>query len=335
MLMDVFYNTLPMKRKRRVHFHAFMADVHKRVHQIRKLKKFNDPVPPLALDLFNDAYVLCFDELQVTDIKDAMIIRRLFEELISHGCIIVTTSNRHPDDLYYNGIQRQSFIPAIELIKEKLVVHSLNSGVDYRKQEREQFKVSFHPLNSYTQGCINMIWKELTKGKVMQGNVHVRHLGRSLVVPESCERMARFSFHDLCGKPYGATDYLELCKYYDTVLLTDIPKLSVSNHNQVRRLITLLDTLYENKIKLIISADAPITKLFSADDDLMDNYGEDTVASDKNVMSTKGNDSAAAEELFAFQRTVSRLVEMQGKNWFGTEFEDVLKRAFAAMEQQK
>src|ERR1044072_5355079 len=162
MLMDLFYDTLPTKRKRRVHFHAFMLDVHARIHRLKQENhETYDPIPPIATDLARDALVLCFDELQVTDIADAMILRRLFDELFSRGVVVITTSNRYPDDLYKNGIQRKSFIPCIELIKQKCQIQTLNSGTDYRKTQTETTGCYFYPLNSQTSQSIDNIFEML------------------------------------------------------------------------------------------------------------------------------------------------------------------------------
>nr|CAG8576369.1 7383_t:CDS:2 [Entrophospora candida] len=289
MLMDLFYDTLPVKRKRRVHFHAFMQDVHKRLHRYKLANSAAyDPIPPVSTDLANDAIVLCFDEFQVTDIADAMILRRLFECLFERGVVVVTTSNRHPDDLYKNGIQRKSFIPCIDLIKEKCNVHTLNSGTDYRKMSRKiTSSTYFTPLNEQSKSEINKIFKRLTTGKQVN-EAKLELWGRYFTIPESCDDVAKFTFQELCCQPMSAADYLELTKYYNTIILTDVPRMSLSLKNEAKRFITLIDALYDTRKTLICLS-----------------YDEHK----SNPIFT------GEEEIFAFERTVSRLIEMQGQEW--------------------
>jgi protein AFG1 len=251
MLMDLFYDTLPTKRKRRVHFHAFMLDIHARVHRLKQANyETYDPIPPIAKDLANDAVILCFDEFQVTDIADAMILRRLFDELFNCGVVVITTSNRHPDDLYKNGIQRKSFIPCIELIKQKCQIQTLNSGTDYRQitKEAAPARSYFYPLNSQTSKSINNIFNMLTRNRQITKR-RLEFLGRSLIVPESCDDIAKFTFQELCCQPLSSADYLELMKYYNTIILTSIPQMNFALRNEARRFITLIDALYDTKVK--------------------------------------------------------------------------------------
>lgn len=264
MLMDLFYNTLPpsLKRKRRVHFHAFMIDVHKRLHAAKLAMghKGGDPILPVARDLANDAYILCFDEfqvnadvsaallgltraIQVTDIADAMILRRLLENLMNYGVVCVITSNRHPDELYKNGIQRSSFIPAIELLKTRFEVTDLDSGTDYRRIPRALSKVYFDPLTPSNALEINKIFNSLTDGDEV---VHHRPLsiwGRTLKVPESSKDVAKFRFDDLCGQPLSAADYLEVTKTFPTVFLLDVPKMGLDSKDKVFSHTTCVDSI--------------------------------------------------------------------------------------------
>ncbi len=264
MLMDLFYNTLPpsLKRKRRVHFHAFMIDVHKRLHAAKLAMghKGGDPILPVARDLANDAYILCFDEfqvnadvsaallgltraIQVTDIADAMILRRLLENLMNYGVVCVITSNRHPDELYKNGIQRSSFIPAIELLKTRFEVTDLDSGTDYRRIPRALSKVYFDPLTPSNALEINKIFNSLTDGDEV---VHHRPLsiwGRTLKVPESSKDVAKFRFDDLCGQPLSAADYLEVTKTFPTVFLLDVPKMGLDSKDKVFSHMTCVDSI--------------------------------------------------------------------------------------------
>ncbi|CAG8546002.1 10472_t:CDS:2 [Acaulospora morrowiae] len=319
MLMDLFYDSLPIKRKRRVHFHAFMLDVHARVHMLKQSNSETyDPIPPIATDLANDAIVLCFDEFQVTDIADAMILRRLFDELFNRGVVVVTTSNRHPDDLYKNGIQRKSFIPCIELLKERCQVQTLNSGIDYRQRSKESMGVYFTPLNEKSRTAIENAFKNLAQG----GPIYEEKLnfwGRSLIVPQASSDVAKFSFKELCCQPLSAADYLELTKRYNVIILSEIPRLSLSLKNEARRFITFIDAMYDTRSTLICSAEVPPNELFFTEEDpdptheinhdLLDDLG--LHAHDhKHIPIFTGE-----EEIFAFERAISRLIEMQGVEW--------------------
>ncbi|KAF8663442.1 hypothetical protein AX16_001012 [Volvariella volvacea WC 439] len=240
MLMDLFYHTLPssIKRKRRVHFHAFMIDVHKRVHAVKKAMGHDggDPIVPVARDLANEASVLCFDEFQVTDIADAMILRRLLEGLMNHGVVCVMTSNRHPDELYKNGIQRASFIPAIELIKSRFEVTDLDSGTDYRRIPRALSNVYYHPLTSENDREINKLFNTFASADPSDPPVENRALntwGRLLYVPESTSNVAKFDFMDLCGQPLSAADYIEVTRTFGTIFLLNVPKMGLDKKDLV------------------------------------------------------------------------------------------------------
>ncbi|KAL0949226.1 hypothetical protein HGRIS_009305 [Hohenbuehelia grisea] len=248
MLMDLFYQTLPskMKRKRRVHFHAFMIDVHKRVHAAKIAMGFNggDPILPVARDLASDACILCFDEFQVTDIADAMILRRLLEHLLNYGVVMVMTSNRHPDELYKNGIQRSSFVPAIDLLKSQFKVTDLDSGTDYRRIPRQSSQVYFHPLNAYTYDSVNQIFESIAAADPDDPIILDRPLtiwGRRLLVPKSTSEVAWFDFDALCGQPLSAADYIEITRVFGTVFVAGIPKMGLGQKDLARRFITFID----------------------------------------------------------------------------------------------
>lgn len=329
MLMDLFYKTLPpsITHKRRVHFHAFMIDVHKRVHAAKIAMGFTggDPILPVARDLANDACVLCFDEFQVTDIADAMILRRLLETMLNFGVVCVMTSNRHPDDLYKNGIQRSSFIPAIELLKSQFAVTDLNSGTDYRRVPRALSNVYYHPLNDDNRREIIKLFNSFASSDPSDPPIRDRALniwGRSLLVPESTSKLAKFHFDDLCGQPLSAADYLEITKTFGTVFVLDVPKMGLDSKDKARRFITFIDACYESKTKLFVTSEVPIFQVFSDDpsssrskpiSDHMRSVMDDLGLSDQVVGSSSM--FTGEEEVFAFARACSRLVQMGSKEW--------------------
>ncbi|KAI9574798.1 ATPase [Boletus coccyginus] len=334
MLMDLFFHTLPpsITRKRRVHFHAFMIDVHKRVHAAKLAMGLiggggggGDPIIPVARDLAREAYVLCFDEFQVTDIADAMILRRLLEGLSRHGVVCVLTSNRHPDELYKNGIQRSSFIPAIDLLKTHFQVIDLDSGTGLRIP-RALSHVYYHPLTPENEAEINKIFDSLTSPSSSDinpdpvvANRPLSTFGRTLHVPLSTSRVARFTFAELCDRPLSAADYLEITNTFGTVFVTDVKKMGVSRKDVARRFITFVDACYESKTKLFISSEVPIYQAFSDDSanveisdhmrNVMDDLGLPPEVVGASSMFT------GEEEIFAFARACSRLVQMGSREW--------------------
>ncbi|TXT09197.1 hypothetical protein VHUM_02671 [Vanrija humicola] len=334
MLMDLFYSTLPSQfqptgkyKATRIHFHAFMIEVQKRQHEVtaryeRDGQGKRDALPEVARSIAKEGRVLCFDEFQVTDIVTAMLLRGLFERLLDYGVVCFITSNRHPDELYINGIQRESFIPAIDLIKERFEVVDLNSGTDYRKLPRTITHVYYSPLNEETRNEMDKLFHALTQADSDPEIKVGRKLslwGRELRVPESSGHVARFTFDDLCNKPLSAADYLTITSTFSTVFVEDMPKLTLNERDQARRFITFIDACYENKTKLFISSAKPIYSIFSDE-------GGSTVDAEqmKHVMEELGINPdimtssslfSSDEELFAFARCVSRLTQMSTKEW--------------------
>ncbi|WP_245495154.1 cell division protein ZapE, partial [Agrobacterium cavarae] len=239
MLMDMFFQMAPVEKKRRCHFHEFMADVHNRVHAHRqKLKngetKQADPIPPVAAQLLAEAELLCFDEFTVTDIADAMILARLFTELFANGCTLVTTSNVVPDNLYKDGLNRGLFLPFIDLLKQNVDVVSLDSPIDYRMEKVKSLPVYVTPLDGAADQAMDMAWHHLTAGQVV-APVEIEMKGRVVLVPRAAGRVARFTFRDLCEKPLGASDFLAIADRFDTVFIDHIPLLSADRRNETKR----------------------------------------------------------------------------------------------------
>ncbi|WYZ46364.1 hypothetical protein EsH8_IX_000589 [Colletotrichum jinshuiense] len=337
MLMDLFYDTLPssVKTKTRIHFHNFMQDVHKRLHKM-KMQYGNDvdAVPFVAADIAAKGNVLCFDEFQCTDVADAMILRRLLEALMSHGVVLVTTSNRHPDELYKNGIQRESFVPAIKLLKSRLHVINLDSPTDYRKIPRPPSGVYHTPLDAHASSHAEKWFRFLGDPESPEPHPEVQKVwGREIHVPRVSGRCAWFTFDELIGKPTSAADYLELVRSYDAFVVTEVPGMTYRQRDLARRFITFIDAVYESHAKLVLTTEKPLTELFVSRAELeesldkqgkKDEVGEnDNGAShlledlDHNIDSIKGLSGlfSGDEEAFAFARALSRLSHMGSKEW--------------------
>lgn len=283
MLMDLFHQSLPDIKSRRIHFHAFMQEVHAALHEARKTG-VDDAIKPVALDLAKDLQLLCLDEMQITDITDAMIVGRLFEWLVGEGVVIVSTSNRIPDDLYKDGLNRDLFLPFIGFLKTHLKVHELTSPTDYRQNRLQGAQSYFVPADAQARAALGEIWADLSRGKSDRLVLAVK--GREVVLPAFANGVAKASFYDLCGQPLGPGDYLAIADAIRLLILEDIPRLSSENYNQARRFVTLIDALYEAKVRLIASAADQPERLY-----------------------IEGAGS------FEFERTASRLREMQAADW--------------------
>ena len=293
MLMDLFYSATPEPRKKRAHFHAFMARIHDLVRQWREgdsksrktvfgTHKGDDPIPPIAKLIASEARLLCFDELQVTDIADAMILGRLFEALFEDKVVLAVTSNRAPEDLYKNGINRQLFTPFIDIIRDRCEVVQTAGARDWRLDRLSSAQVWHTPDD---RAGFEALWREL-KGGEPEEPTHLTVLGRDVVVERTVGAMARASFADLCGRPLGPQDYLAIAERFHTLFLEDVPILGPANHHEARRLVTLVDALYEARTRLIVLAAARPEALY-----------------------TEGVGA------FEFERTVSRFNEMQSRDW--------------------
>jgi cell division protein ZapE len=292
MLMDIFFELVPAGRKRRVHFNDFMTDVHDRIYKHRQARKSgkvreDDPIPPVAGALAEEAWILCFDEFSVTDIADAMILSRLFSALFAQGVVLVATSNVAPDDLYSDGLNRQLFLPFISLLKRQAEVLSLDAERDYRLEKLNRMPVYMNPLGAKTDHQMDEAWDTVTHGLPVTAEA-IELKGRALVVPRAAKGSARFTFADLCEQPLGARDYLAIASRYDTIFIDHVPVLAEAQRNEAKRFILLVDTLYDRRARLVISADAPPQGLY---------------------LGKRGS------EAFEFERTISRLVEMQSRDW--------------------
>ncbi len=290
MLMDLFYGCLPDDiRKERVHFHEFMIEVHNYLHERRSeydvTEGVDEALPSLASRISERSRVLCFDEFHVTDVADAMILGRLFTALFDRDVLVVATSNWPPDDLYKGGLQRERFLPFIELLKNRLNIVHLDSPIDYRAQFLRSEGSYFWPLGEHTQRRIDELFEKLTDCAAPD-EAEITVKGRVIAVEAQAKGVARFSFAQLCENPHGAEDYIAIAKTYGTIFLEGIPKLGYDRRNEAKRLMTLIDALYENQNRLIVTADAAPDRLY---------FGHD--------------------HAFEFERTISRLMEMQSTEW--------------------
>ena len=283
MLMDLFFDAAKTDAKRRVHFHAFMQEVHEGMHKARAAG-VPDALEPVAEKVIKDACLLCFDEMQITDITDAMIVGRLFEKLFDAGVVIVATSNRPPDDLYKDGLNRNLFLPFIELIKQNMTVYSLDSETDHRQNRLQAHRSYFTPLDEAAEMAIRRVWSDLT-GVAPEPLTLTRKL-RQIVLPAYHGGVAMASFADLCSQPLGPGDFLMIAENVRVMILKDVPRLTPAHQNEAKRFVTLIDALYEARTRLIMSA-----------------------ATEPELLYTEGRGA------FEFERTASRIREMISEDW--------------------
>jgi cell division protein ZapE len=292
LLMDMFFRLVPASAKRRAHFHEFMADVHDRIARHRRAVKDgeangDDPIPPVARELAGEAWVLCFDEFSVTDIADAMILSRLFSALFAEGVVLVATSNVAPDDLYRDGLNRPLFEPFIAILKQHVEVKVLDAGRDYRLEKLSRMPVYLTPLGPETDARMDEIWAAATEGHV-ETPAELAIKGRKVTVPRAADGAARFPFSELCERPLAAREYLALAARFTVLFLDQVPVLDPTRRSAAKRFILLVDTLYDNRVRLVMSAAAAPHELYAG---------------------------RPGVEQFEFQRTASRLIEMQGQDW--------------------
>ena len=297
-LMDLFFAGLAVPKKRRVHFNAFMGETHQRIHEWRTLSEDereerpefvreagDDPIAPVAKHIASEASVLAFDEFQVDDVADAMILGRLFEKLFAFGVVIVATSNTPPERLYEGGLNRGLFLPFIDMIEEKMDVIELGGAHDYRLDRMGELNVYITPLGPETDAAMDAAWQRLTDAKRGVPTT-MTVLQRKLVIPQTANGAARFTFDQLCREPLGAADYVALAKAFHTIMIDRIPSLSLEDANAARRFTLLVDTLYDERVKIVCSAAVPPSELCKA-----------------------------CEDAEWFKRTASRLVEMQSEDY--------------------
>ncbi len=292
MLMDLFFAASPVARKRRTHFHEFMLDVHERVHAWRQqLKrgevKGDDPIAPVAAALAEEAWLLCFDEFNVTDIADAMILGRLFTRLFEHGVVVIATSNVAPDELYRDGLNRDLFLPFIGLLERHMEVVRLAARADFRLEKLTGVAVWYVPPDEDADVALDMTWERLT-GAFTGAPRELAAKGRTIHVPQAARGVARFTFQQLCAQPLAAGDYLRIAHEFHTLLIDRIPIMGYAQRNEAKRFIILIDTLYDRAVKLVASAEAEPDGLYRADDGF---------------------------EAQEFRRTASRLIEMRSQDY--------------------
>ena len=283
MIMDLFFSCSSIKKKRRVHFHAFMQEIHEKVFEVRKTG-VSDAIEPIAKHISKTTDLLCFDELQITDITDAMIIGRLFDRITNYGVFIVATSNRPPEDLYKDGLNRNLFLPFISFVQRDFEVFEFTAGVDYRRLGLTSKKRFFSPINEKSKFEVDTIWESFLEGPPSE--LKLRLKSRSISIAKFINGVGRMEFEDLCNKPLGPADFLAIANSVRVLIIDNIPKLGREQNNQAKRFVTLIDVLYEQKVILVASAATIPEKIFEL-----------------------------GEGSFEFERTASRISEMQSEDW--------------------
>jgi len=292
MLMDLFFAASPVVRKRRVHFHEFMTDVHERIYVLRQKAKLGetngeDPIALTAVAIAQETWLLCFDEFHVTDIADAMILGRLFKRLFELDVVVAATSNVPPSELYKDGLNRALFLPFIALIEQHMEIVPLHARADFRLEKLAGTPVWYVPADRAADAALDEAWRRLTAGHVGEAQDLVVK-GRAVHVPCAAMGVARFTFHDLCQQPLAAADYLKIAHEFHTIMIDHIPVMDYERRDEAKRFIILIDTLYDNAIKLIASAEAEPDALYHASDGF---------------------------EAYEFNRTASRLIEMRSQTY--------------------
>ncbi|XP_065367368.1 putative ATPase N2B [Calliphora vicina] len=332
-LMDLFYDCCTnIDKKQRVHFNSFMSQVHGRIHQVKQERgprdrAFNtekpepfDPTLPVAEMIAAESWLICFDEFQVTDIADAMILKSLFTHLFNEGIVCVATSNRHPTELYKNGLQRSNFLPFIDVLLNRSDLSPMDSGVDYRRIAQSGDTNYFVTTKTDAKAQMERMFKILCS----QENDIIRprtitHFGRDLTFQRTCGQVLDSNFEELCDRPLGGSDYIQIGQFFHTVLIHNVPQLTLLMKSQMRRFITLIDTLYDNRVRVVLSAEVPLDQLFNFSDKPTDIADDQRMLMDDlklGAQDTSASVFTGEEEMFAYDRTISRLYEMQKKEYW-------------------
>jgi len=312
MLMDMFFNTAPVRRKTRIHFHDLMLQVHSR---LRNHRGSSDPLDKVAEELAEQAKLLCLDELMVTDVADATILNRLFGGLWDRGVIVVSTSNRMPDDLYKNGLQRQLFLPFIERLKSTCIVHDINSSVDYRKLGTLSGGTYFVGQGA-AENAIDFLRQSTNATQFASRTISIQ-MGREMRIEQAMGDVACFSFKELCEQPLGAADYIAICENFHTIAVLGIPKFKAANRTSAYRFTTLVDVVYEHRFLLVCTAEAGPLELFEKVIPLDEAKARGSAA-------MEGDDALLVDDNLGFtkDRTISRLTEMQTEEYRSAHYEE-------------